>query len=287
LDTLRDLLQQEYRPLEILVVDQSAEATAELDRLVAGHRETISYHRVKFRGLPQARNYGWQHAKYEAIVYVDDDIRCGRTLVGEHLRTLSQPGVGMVAGGIDEAAGPRQRGAKPGGFNFWTATPTRGFEAVGESEAIHVPGGNFSAWREVLRLAGGVDEALSSGAALYEEAELSLRAIACGFAIRFNGQARLLHLAAGNGGCRVADIVAYIDSLAHNRTVLIGRYLKWFQAPTAYLRLLLLCLSYARCYREPRVLPAGIRGILRGRLTARQARMCTNYRENPGNRAIW
>src|SRR6202043_3278415 len=153
--------------------------------------------------LPLARNYGWQHAKYEAIVFVDDDIRCGPELVSEHLRGLTQPGIGMVAGGIDEPRSSQENG-KPGHFNPWTATPSRGFESTGEFHVSHVPGGNFSAWRSVLQTAGGFDEALTAGAALYEETELSLRVSKCGFDIWFRGSARLQHLAAGGGGWRGA-----------------------------------------------------------------------------------
>jgi len=85
IDTLHDLLAQDYRPLEILVVDQSCGEDAKLLELVLTHCDLISYHKVSFRGLPVARNYGWQHAKYEAVVFVDDDIRCGPSLVAEHL----------------------------------------------------------------------------------------------------------------------------------------------------------------------------------------------------------
>src|SRR5208282_5166662 len=102
IDTLHDLLAQEYRPLEILVVDQSSEEASALRDLVLKHPDLISYHKVHFRGLPLARNYGWQQAKYEAIVFMDDDIRCGPDLVSEHLRGLTLPNTGMVAGGIDE-----------------------------------------------------------------------------------------------------------------------------------------------------------------------------------------
>jgi hypothetical protein len=57
IDTLHDLLAQEYRPIEILVVDQSTEEAPALLDLVLRHADLISYHKVQFRGLPLARNY--------------------------------------------------------------------------------------------------------------------------------------------------------------------------------------------------------------------------------------
>jgi phosphatidyl-myo-inositol dimannoside synthase len=277
IDTLHDLLAQTHRPIEILIVDQSAEEDLALRNLARAHSDVMSYHKVQFRGLPLARNYGWQHAKYEAIVFVDDDIRCGRELVSEHLRGLTQSGTGMVAGGIDEPASTRKSG-DTGRFNSWTATPSRSFESTGEFRVRHVPGGNFSAWRSVLQTAGGFDEALAVGAALYEETELSLRVSKAGFGILFRGSARLQHLAAGNGGCRVGDLRKYIRSLAHNRAILIRRNLRWFQVPIACLRLLLLFVSYAAHYRTFSVIGPGIAGLIRGLRTAKQPPICSQYK---------
>jgi GT2 family glycosyltransferase len=277
IDTLHDLLAQEHRPLEILVVDQSREEDPALLRLILEHSNLLSYHKVPFRGLPPARNYGWQQAKYEAIVFVDDDIRCGPSLVSEHLRGLSQPNIGMVAGAIEERASLRENTPTPGQFNSWTATPTRGFSPTDDCLVDHVPGGNFSAWRWVLEAAGGFDEALVVGAALYEETELCLRVRKCGFDIYFNGSALLQHLAAGDGGCRVRDVPEYVESLAHNRAILIGRHLRWFQTPVAYLRLILLFISYAAHYHTLSVFRAGLAGFLKGMQAAKQPPMCSHY----------
>jgi len=277
IDTLHDLLAQEYRPLEILVVDQSRKEDPALLELIGEYSDLLSYHKVPFCGLPLARNYGWQHAKYEALVFVDDDIRCGPSLVSEHFRGLTRPNIGMVAGGIDEQISIEETGPAPGQFNSWTATPQRGFTPTEDCMVKHVPGGNFSAWRSVLRAAGGFDEALSIGAALYEETELCLRVRKCGFDIYFNGSARLQHLAAGSGGCRVPDLPEYMGSLAHNRAILIGRHLRWFQTPVAYLRLFLLFISYAAHYHTLRVFRPGIAGFVKGVQAAKQAPVCSRY----------
>ncbi|MCX7805409.1 MAG: glycosyltransferase, partial [Planctomycetota bacterium] len=221
---LRDLLAQDHRPLEILVVDQSAETPAEVARLVAGHSDIVSYHKVGFRGLPEARNYAWRKARYEAIIYVDDDIRCGQRLASEHLRALSIPGVGVVAGGIDEANKPPDM-APTGRFCRWTGAPSAGFGAHGEMFVEHAKGANFSAWRSVIEKVGGFDEALNVGAALYEELEFCLRVSRAGWKIYFNGAARLTHLAAPSGGCRVEDVPRYVRALAHNRGILIRRHI--------------------------------------------------------------
>jgi phosphatidyl-myo-inositol dimannoside synthase len=279
MNTISDLLAQDHRPLEILLVDQSTQDDPDLLELVRERCDLISYHRVSFRGLPLARNYGWQRAKYDAVVFVDDDIRCGRSLIGEHLRVLEGENVGMVAGGTEERHSAARRGVTPGRFNAWTATPLRDFAASGEWEVQHVPGSNFSAWRSALRAAGGFDEALGMGAALYEETELCLRVRECGFKICFNGAARAQHLAAADGGCRIPDLPKYMGSLAHNRAVLIGRHLRWFQVPVAYMRLLLLFASYARYYRTMSIFRPGLAGLVQGAQAAGRSPVCSHFGE--------
>jgi len=274
LDCLGDLLKQSYRPLEILVVDQSDRSSPELEQLVVQHSEIIQWCCVDFRGLPAARNFGWRHAKHEAIVFVDDDIRCGPSLVDEHLRSLHLPNVGVVAGGIEKARGEQNTPRRVGRFNRWTATPERGFSAFMEGEVDHAPGCNFSAWYDVLDRTGGFDETLQVGAALYEETDFCLRAQRAGFRIYFNGRARLTHLAVGGGGCRVRDISAYVYGLAHNRGLMMRRHLAWFHLPTAALRLGMLCVSYAAHYRTPVAVISGLKGAAAGWRAAGRPSLC-------------
>jgi len=274
---IRDLLAQTHRPLEILIVDQSWNSSSELSALAKMYPAIITWRRVDFRGLPSARNYAWQQARFEAIVYVDDDIHCGPELVSEHLRTLERPGVGIVAGGIDED------GQRPvdirftGFFDYWRAFPRRDFNAIGEKDVDHAPGGNFSVWRSVLATQGGIDEGLQQGAALYEETDFCLRALRAGHRIRFNGKARLFHLRVSGGGCRIPDIKRYIFGLAHNRSVLIVRHLRWYQQLTALFELARLVFSHAIAYREPAVFSSALKGALAGRSTGRKKPHCTNW----------
>lgn len=262
-DTLRDLLAQHHRPLEILVVDQSSIPDPDVAALVAANSDLLRHYRVAFRGLPRARNFGWQHVRYDYLLYVDDDIRCGPELVTEHLRVLTRPGVGLVGGGIDEMAEPSNNTAMPV-FDRWSASPRGGFAAQTEGLAEHAKGCNFSARRDVLEQCGGADEALSAGAALYEETDLALRIAALGYEIRFNGAARLRHLAAASGGCRTDEVTEYVGALAHNRAVLIRRHCRGLQRPVAFAHLASTGLAFAWHYRTPGCLPATWRGARAG-----------------------
>ena len=254
IDTLDDLCAQSLTPIEILVIDQSSAPDSRVLHYVKQHDDVIRYFNVPFKGLPEARNYAWQMAKYPVIIYVDDDIRCGKNFAEEHLKTYSDEVIGAVAGGIDEKNGNNYGNKKKAAYNAWTATGSRAYYLTGIFEADHVPGGNFSVKKSALKLAGGFDERLNHGAALYEETEFSLRLRKTGSKIMFNGNARITHLAVQKGGCRVSDIVKYVNALVHNRCVVIFRYSAWYQTPVAVIRLIILVLSYARAYKNLRML---------------------------------
>ena len=260
--TLEDLLRQRYRPLEILVVDQSAAPDPRVMELVAANSELISYHQVSFTGLPLARNFGWQKAKYPHVIFVDDDVRCGPDLVAEHVGSLGDPSVGVVAGGVDELT--NDRSGVVGGFNPWLVGPVGTFGAVGEFDASSAKGCNFSTRVTVLRELGGIDELLNVGAALHEETEFCLRARAAGYRVRFNGRARLVHLAAPSGGCRVKEPRLYVRALFHNRGVLMRRHLRPYHCPSAAARLLWLTAAFARANRDLGVVSAALQGCVEG-----------------------
>ncbi|WP_442496917.1 glycosyltransferase family 2 protein [Methylobacter sp. sgz302048] len=269
-DTVRDMLKQQFDDYEILIVDQSDEINEEVLSLAKQSTQPrIRYFKANFKGLPQARNFGWRHAAKDVVLYIDDDIRTGSGLVRSHFDSHIKTGADMVAGGIDEAAGDKPCQLPTGSFNWWTATATRNFSATTSGWCLHAPGGNFSIRRSVLDAVGGIDEVLSIGAALYEESELALRLYKAGKRTWFEPSARLLHLAAPMGGCRVTkDWPKYMFGLAHNRSILIFRHLKPWHRPTALLRLLMLGLSYSRLDQSPRPLLATLRGLTAGRRAA-------------------
>ncbi|MCE6949620.1 glycosyltransferase family 2 protein [Cereibacter sphaeroides] len=270
LDTLRDLQNQTFRNYEVIVVDQSDEPNPEAEALLPVFDVPARYFYITdFRGLPEARNFGWRQAVNDIVVYTDDDIRCGPEFLQAHFDAHLKTGAAMVAGGITEAKGDRDQPGGTGSFNWWTATPGANFHKKVEGWCISGKGCNFSVRKQALAEVGGFDQNLTVGAALYEETELGLRLHTAGFRCWFAPEAHLTHLAAPMGGCRVGpDVVRYVRGMAHNRALLIYRHLRPWHRPTALLRMFLYGLSYARATRSIAPIGAALRGMAEGRRSA-------------------
>jgi GT2 family glycosyltransferase len=275
LNTVQMLLKQEYEPMEILVIDQSSVPDKAMLKLSSEQSAVLSYHSVSFRGLPPARNYGWQTARYDTVVYIDDDIECGPSFVSGHARALFEHPGCIIAGAIFERNNPDTSSDKMGQFNFWSATPVRRFAGSKSCKVDHVPGGNFSVNRAIIKRTGGFDERLNVGAALYEETEFCLRARRLGIECFYTPDAGLTHLAASSGGCRQDEMPKYIHSLAHNRTMLIYRYCQPVQRVWAVLVLFRLTMAYSSAYRLPLLFIAAFRGVVDGARDAKRETLCT------------
>lgn len=281
-DSINDMLNQDYDNYEIIVVDQSDKINQKIEELINNNAHKIRYyHEVGFKGLPQARNFGWQNAKYEIILYIDDDIRTDKDFISNHVECYNDPEVVLVGGGIDEQHRGLDDKEPSGTFNYWTCKPHRGFASHHDQEVTHVPGGNFSVRKETIEKVDGVDEYLQFGSAEFEETDLSLRIKKLNKKIVFKANARLLHLAADTGGCRVLnDIPKYMKGYAHNRALVISRHLKFYHKPVAYGRLLQIGLSYSRTAKSLKPFFATIKGVLLGRKSGRLPVKCNNYRLN-------
>lgn len=264
LSTLKDLIVQDYnKNFEILIIDQSLkEDTAVI--AFCEKFDNVNYHFIThFKGLPEARNYGAKVAKFDYLLFLDDDISCGNNLLLEHSKSFSDEKVAICAGGITEKNKPNAE-CNTGDFSFITATPKRGYHKKEFKEVQHAGGGNFSVKKSVYFKVGGVDEQLTKGAALYEETDFCLRVRRAGYKIWFNYYAHVYHLAADTGGCRVPQIDKYIFSLARNRSLMIQRHLPWLYRITAKLYLLKLVMSYLRAYKSKSIWFAYLKGKKEG-----------------------
>lgn len=275
--TLECLVVQDFEhPFEIIIVDQSTKE----DNLIKKYSEQYDFVRYyyinSFRGLPEARNFGWQNSIYDYILYLDDDITCKTNLLTEHYKYLKQSNIAIVAGGITEKNNPNKEG-RIGYFNYFKSEPITGFHGNGRFEVNHAKGCNFSTKKKVLKKVDGIDENLTKGTALYEELDYCLRINKNGYQVFFNSKAHVFHLAAATGGCRVPNINKYIFSLVRNRSFIISRHLKWYHKITAHLFLLKIVLAYAVSYKNSHLLAQYVKARKEGTRLGYQPVKLTYY----------
>ena len=84
---------------EIIIVDQNYSDL--LDKIVEKYREgslEINHHKVSFRGLSKAKNYGAQLAKGKYICFVDDDAEFLENTVERAIKRLNEGLLDIVSG---------------------------------------------------------------------------------------------------------------------------------------------------------------------------------------------
>lgn len=199
--TLETVLAQTYEHYELIVVSNSDDGTSDLFRDGAKFdREEIRYFHMKGRmGPPRARNYGYEKARGEIIVSVDDDALFTADDAVERVveRFEAEPDLGVLAfksvnsdtGEVPTAEFPHRNNDKPIDKPFDTTY------FVGVGHAIR---------REALEDAGAYPgDFLYSG----EELDLSFRIIDAGYRILYFPEVTVEHLHAQSGRLEDSEVI--------------------------------------------------------------------------------
>ena len=136
-------------PFEIIVVDNaSTDRTAEIAASFAGVRVI----RETQKGLPHARQCGFDAARGEILAYIDADTRMPPGWLGRVLDLYrDKPGVVCVSGPYVYYDLPRFKSALVALYSLMLAKPTYLFTHY------MAVGGNFAARRDALATIGGFD----------------------------------------------------------------------------------------------------------------------------------
>lgn len=221
--TLKYLFEQDYPNYEILVVDQTAEHTAETQQFLAANSQRLRYIKLEKPSLTRARNVGILRARGAILVFLDDDIVPDKSLVSWHVAALMEPGVGAVAGQVLSPDGVTVDTRKVGTIENKTRIVAN-FNSTVATKSLHAVGANNSVWRH-LAIEAGMFEPRFAGTAIREETDFYLRLVGMGYGIKFEPRASILHLALTAGGCgnRRSDTRWYFW-FAHNNTLLALRH---------------------------------------------------------------
>ncbi|MCL4487020.1 MAG: glycosyltransferase family 2 protein [Chloroflexi bacterium] len=183
-ETITDVLAQDYSRFEVIVVDQSEEPVDGLDA-------SISVIHTRPPHLPRARNVGLLAAKGDVVVFVDDDVAVPPRFLTMHAKCYADPRVGGVAGRVILNRDP----SRP-----LTAPPATGLD-FDRDESGDVPfarGCNMSFRKSELLAVGLFDERFS----VSEEEDVCFALRRRGLRLIFSPEAWLVHRQAEHGGTR-------------------------------------------------------------------------------------
>lgn len=222
-ETLAYLFYQDYPNYEIVVVDQTVEHNEQTNRFLRENCERLRLIKLAKPSLTKARNAGIAHARGDIILFLDDDIIPVESLISAHVAALSEDGVGAVAGQILSPDSGAMDTLEVGLVRH-KSTIVSNFNSMVALDVQHAPGGNTSAWRDLVLRAGSFEPAFG-GTAIREETDLYLRLRYMGYRIKFEPSASILHLEVVAGGCgnRRSDVRWYFW-FAHNNILLALRH---------------------------------------------------------------
>lgn len=220
-DTLKDLLAQDYPNYDIIVVDQTERHEPETEAFLRALPESVRILRRKEANLPAARNAGIREAHGEVVLFVDDDVRLERSFVSAHARNYGDPRLAAVAGPV---LNPQRQ---------WAATyptylsrrPWKHFLACWQyekrREVCHAPGGNMSIRRSLFEKVGFFDERYT-GPGLREESDFFARVWAAHHRMVYDPTCLLIHLGTqGQGGCWTAFDGLVSSQRIHNHAYFV------------------------------------------------------------------
>ena len=275
MQTVEELLANNYRNFEIVVVDQTPSPSDDVERFMGQKGARVRYIKKGQPGLPGARNTGVAAARGDVILFVDDDVIPDRALVSAHARAYADDAIGGVAGRVLPVGGPpRNVQRNPGRIarvRCMGLCILDHFDSDVRTHAHHVRGCNMSFLKRAILEAGGFDVRYG-GSAHLEETDLALRVREMGYRLVFEPDAALVHLLDPAGGCRPKDMRDWFFWYGHNVCLF---YRKNF--PKALFPLYLLSFAarlpyWAAKNRRPRVMKWGMTGFLKGVRTHRGER---------------
>ncbi len=195
LNTVNHLLKLPVPAVEILIMDQTPWHVQETEVALRALHEagTIRWFRLPVPSIPAAMNRGLLEARYDVVLFLDDDIIPDTDLVRVHQAAHVNRNAVLVAGRVSQpwhSEVPDTLVA--GAFSCNSGKPAWVDEFIGA---------NFSVERTTALSLGGFDENFVRVAYRFE-AEFAHRLRAAGVRIFYEPTACIRHLKAGSGGTR-------------------------------------------------------------------------------------
>jgi glycosyltransferase involved in cell wall biosynthesis len=207
-NTIKQVLSDSFKDLELIVVDQSDNHDAETKQFLATLNDSrFHYFNVHPKSGVSAKNFGLTKALAQISVFLDDDVILEPDCLSRHYKAYQDdPELGGVAGRIKQDGLVQVQTVLY--FDRW-GSPHNTFNCPISQAATSMPGGNMSVLTQEALQIGGFDTTFLRSQH-YEESEFSERYRRGGHRLVFLADASLKHLAAPYGGARIK--VDWFDS---------------------------------------------------------------------------
>ena len=244
IDSINDVLNQDYPAFEVIVVDQTAHHQPETDRFLNQMAQLgkIKLFKLDWASLPGARNYGVRRAKGEILVFVDDDIELPAGYLAAHAENYDRPEVGGVAGRVfdrmklaDHSSDLEIQDLPPEAMDPAIAWYHINLvHTVKPQQVLSARGCNMSYRREIFFEQGIWFDERYRGSAVREESDFGLRFRKTPYLIWYDPLSHLVHLGEETGGCHdiTTKSLSYQMTFYHNHFIMGLKHL----TPTQCLR---------------------------------------------------
>ena len=255
-DSINDVLQQNYANFEVIVVDQTPQHEPEtqqhLQKLT--EQKKIKWYRVPWASLPGARNYAVRRAEGEVLIFIDDDVKLPEGYLQAHSNNYQEhPEIGAVAGRVFDRmklADYADANADESPYTIEYLPPEAMDAGIAwyhldlvhttkPQQVISARGCNMSFRRDVfIKYNIWFDERFR-GSAVREESDFCLRLRQTGYKIWYDPEANLVHLGEETGGCHDISTrsLKYQFTFYHNHFLMALKNLTLSQQLRLYLKL--------------------------------------------------
>jgi glycosyltransferase involved in cell wall biosynthesis len=313
LDTIADILKQDYPSFEVLVIDQTPihepETEAALEKFV--NTNQIRWLRVNWASLPGARNYGVRQSTGDIILFIDDDVQIPEGYLKAHAQNYQErPEIGAVAGRVFDRmklADSEKLKTTDSPYEIEELPPEAMDAGIAwyyidlvhttkPQRVISTRGCNMSFRRGIFFKHRIWFDERFRGSAVREESDFCLRMRKTGYHIWYDPEAYLIHLGEETGGCHDLSTrsLKYQITFYHNHFLMALKNLTLKEQLRLYTKLFdCHVLGNPPCYKSGSPLKIATRGIfyslgffdaLLTLVLRREKLPVTNYQLLTGNR---
>ena len=262
-DSINDVLKQDYPNFEVIVIDQTANHEPDTAQFLAETSAAgkIQLYTLDWASLPGARNYGVRQAKGDVILFVDDDVELPAGFLQAHTKNYDRPDIGGVAGRVfdrmklaDHASGLEIQDLPPEAMDPAIAWYHINLvHTVKPQQVLSARGCNMSYRREIFFNEGIWFDERYRGSAVREESDVGLNIRKTKYLIWYDPTAHLVHLGEETGGCHDISTKSfkYQITFYHNHFLMGLKHLTLSQCVRFYSKLFdCHVLGHPPCYKS-------------------------------------